>query len=162
MPPRLAPETLAAIESVALGAYRALGCRDVSRVDIRLKEGVPHFIEVNPLPGLSPTYGDLPILAGRMGWAYPQLVLAIVAVSGVVLGALYMLRFALTFLFGAVKAPHQPLRDLNGREKTILALIVVAVFALGLFPDEPMRKTELAAKQFQQLVTTPRLPRSAP
>ena len=40
----------------------------MSRVDLRLKGGVPHFIEVNPLPGLSPTYGDLPILAGRMGW----------------------------------------------------------------------------------------------
>jgi D-alanine-D-alanine ligase len=61
-----------------VGCYRALGCRDVSRVDVRLKGGVPHFIEVNPLPGLSPTYGDLPILAGRMGWTYPELVLAIV------------------------------------------------------------------------------------
>ena len=44
--------------------------------------------------------------------------------------------------------------DLNGREKTILGLIVVAVFALGLFPDEPMRKTELAAKAYKQLVST--------
>ncbi len=44
----------------------------------------------------------------------------------------------------------------------ILAAIVVAVFALGLFPNEPMGKTELAAMQFQQLVTTPRLPGSKP
>ena len=36
------------------------------------------------------------------------------------------------------------------------AIIVAAVFVLGLFPDEPMRKTELAAKQFQQLVGTSR------
>jgi NADH-quinone oxidoreductase subunit M len=83
-------------------------------------------------------------------------------VSGVVLGALYMLRLAQHFLFGAVKAPHMPLSDLDRREKLILAAIIVAVFALGLFPDEPMGKTELAAKQFQQLVTTPRLPGSAP
>jgi NADH:ubiquinone oxidoreductase subunit 4 (subunit M) len=79
---------------------------------------------------------------------------------------MYMLRFALTFLFGAVKAPHHseqhPLTDLNGREKTILGLIVVAVFALGLFPNEPMRKTELAAKAYKQLVSTPRLPGSKP
>jgi NADH-quinone oxidoreductase subunit M len=76
-----------------------------------------------------------------------------------------MLRFALTYLFGAAKAPHadaHPLADLDGREKTILALIVVAVFALGLFPGEPMRKTELAARQFQQLVTTSRLPALTP
>ena len=88
--------------------------------------------------------------------------LVVVAVTGVVLGALYMLRFALGFLYGASKAPHQPLLDLNGREKTILALIVVAVFWLGLFPDGAMRKTELAAKDYKQLVSTPRLPEKRP
>jgi len=119
------------------------------------------------LPTTSGFTGEFLALLGAFKAAWPQyqagqtlpLVLAAVAVSGVVLGALYMLRFALGFLYGAAKAPHQPLRDLNGREKTILALIVVAVFALGLFPDEPMRKTELAAKAYQQLVTTSRLPR---
>ena len=78
VPPPVTAGLLAALETLALGCYRALGCRDVSRVDLRLKGGVPHFIEVNPLPGLSPTYGDLPILAGRMGWTHRELVLAIV------------------------------------------------------------------------------------
>jgi D-alanine-D-alanine ligase len=78
VPPPVPGALLAQIEALALGCYRALGCRDCSRVDIRLRGGVPHFIEVNPLPGLSPTYGDLPILAGRMGWRYEELVLAIV------------------------------------------------------------------------------------
>jgi hypothetical protein len=36
----------------------------------------------------------------------------------------------------------------------------VAVFAIGLFPGEAMRKTELAAKEFQLLTSTPRLPGS--
>ena len=76
---------------------------------------------------------------------------------GVVLGALYMLVFAQRFLFGAVKAPHQPFTDLSGREKAILVAIVAAVFALGLYPDEPMRKTEMAARQFQQLVSEQRI-----
>lgn len=78
VPPPVEAGLLARIEALALGCYRALGCRDVSRVDVRLRDGVPNFIEVNPLPGLSPTYGDLPILAGRMGWAYPELVLSVV------------------------------------------------------------------------------------
>jgi D-alanine-D-alanine ligase len=78
VPPPVPAGLLAGLETLALGCYRALGCRDVSRVDLRLKGGVPHFIEVNPLPGLSPTYGDLPILAGRMGWTHRELVLAIV------------------------------------------------------------------------------------
>ena len=117
------------------------------------------------LPTTSGFTGEFLVLLGAFKAAWPQyqagnslpLVLAVVSVTGVVLGALYMLRFALGFLYGAAKAPHMPLSDLNGREKSILALIVVAVFALGLFPDEPMRKTELAAKAYQQLVTTSRL-----
>ena len=126
------------------------------------------------LPTTSGFTGEFLVLLGAFTGAWPQyqaghslpLVLAVVAVSGVVLGALYMLRFALTFLYGAVKAPHHgeqhPLADLSGREKTILGLIVVAVFALGLFPEEPMRKTELAAEAYQQLVSTPRLPGGKP
>jgi NADH-quinone oxidoreductase subunit M len=74
------------------------------------------------------------------------------AVTGVVLGALYMLWFAQRFLYGKLKAPHLPIADLTTREVAILGAIVVAMFALGLFPDEPMQKTELAARQYQQLV----------
>ena len=112
------------------------------------------------LPTTSGFTGEFLVLLGAFkaawphyaqGTAYP-LFLSTSAVAGVVLGALYMLWFAQRFLFGAAKAPHLPLIDLNLREKAILASIVVAVFALGLFPDEPMRKTELAARQYQQLV----------
>lgn len=77
--PPLIPEDLRRrIEEVALRAYRALECRDVSRVDIRVGEdGTPYFLEINPLPGLSPVYGDLPIMARRMGWDYSELILSI-------------------------------------------------------------------------------------
>jgi hypothetical protein len=94
------------------------------------------------------------------GDSYP-LTMAVIAVSGVVLGALYMLRFAQAFLFGVVKAPHLPIVDLSGREKAILAAICAGVFWLGLFPNEPLQKTELAAKEYRQLVSAPRLPGSA-
>ncbi len=67
--------TLAEIERCAVGIYRLLGCRDFSRIDFRLDtKGVPQFIECNPLPGLSPGYGDLPIMADRMGMSYLSLV----------------------------------------------------------------------------------------
>jgi D-alanine-D-alanine ligase len=79
VPPRLPAEARRAIEAVALGAFKALECRDVARVDVRLDgEGRPHFIEVNPLPGLNPTTGDLPILSGRSGVSYERLVARIV------------------------------------------------------------------------------------
>jgi NADH-quinone oxidoreductase subunit M len=117
------------------------------------------------LPTTSGFTGEFLVLLGAFRAGWPQhlageqlpLVLATLAVAGVVLGALYMLRFALAFLYGSAKAPHQPLVDLGARERTILALIVIAVFALGLFPNEPMTKTELAAQSYRQLVTS-RLP----
>jgi NADH-quinone oxidoreductase subunit M len=116
------------------------------------------------LPTTSGFTGEFLVLLGAFRAAWPQylqgaaypLIVSASAVAGVVLGALYMLWFAQRFLFGAAKAPHLPLVDLNLREKTILASIVVAVFALGLFPDEPMRKTELAARQYQKLVASER------
>ncbi|MBK6470774.1 MAG: NADH-quinone oxidoreductase subunit M [Betaproteobacteria bacterium] len=122
------------------------------------------------LPTTSGFTGEFLVLLGAFKAAWPlfvagkgalPLVLAVVAVSGVVLGALYMLRFALHFLYGPAKAPLEHghvLADLNGREKAILGAIVVAVFALGLFPGEALRKTEGAAKAYQQLVSTPRTP----
>ena len=74
-PPPVDRSLLGRIEDAALRSYRALDCRDVSRVDIRVGEdGTPNFLEVNPLPGLSPVYGDLPIMAQKMGWDYPRLV----------------------------------------------------------------------------------------
>jgi D-alanine-D-alanine ligase len=63
-----------AVAEAALTAYRALGCRDVSRIDFRLKDGIPYFLEVNPLPGLNPESSDLVILARLSGWRYEQLI----------------------------------------------------------------------------------------
>jgi D-alanine-D-alanine ligase len=74
-PPPFPPRLAAEIERCALGIYRALGCRDFSRIDFRIDaKGNPQFIECNPLPGLSPGYGDLPIMADRMGMSYLSLI----------------------------------------------------------------------------------------
>jgi D-alanine-D-alanine ligase len=74
-PPLIDQDLSRKIEEVALRSYRVLECRDVSRVDIRVGEDrTPYFLEVNPLPGLSPVYGDLVIMARNMGWDYARLV----------------------------------------------------------------------------------------
>ncbi|MSR13069.1 MAG: D-alanine--D-alanine ligase [Gammaproteobacteria bacterium] len=79
-PPRLPRATLAAIEHTALRAYHALGCRDLARIDLRLDAGGgPGLIEINPIPGLNPTIGDLPLACARAGLAYEQLIAGIVA-----------------------------------------------------------------------------------
>jgi NADH-quinone oxidoreductase subunit M len=112
------------------------------------------------LPTTSGFTGEFLVLLGAFRSTWPaggySFLVSASAVIGVVLGALYMLWFAQRFLFGKGKAPHQPFGDLTMRERAILAAIVLAIFALGLFPDDPMRKTELAARQYQQLVAAVR------
>lgn len=72
------PSVFKRIEQAALAAFRILGCQDFSRVDFRLSpEGVPYFLEINPLPGLNPHSGDLPIMSRLMGWTYQELVAAV-------------------------------------------------------------------------------------
>ncbi|OYV87319.1 MAG: hypothetical protein B7Z73_10275, partial [Planctomycetia bacterium 21-64-5] len=51
-PAKISPNDAEMVRGVTLAAWRALGCRDVARFDFRLRDGVPYFLEVNPLPGL--------------------------------------------------------------------------------------------------------------
>lgn len=68
------PEAKAA-ETTAVAAFRALGCRDAGRVDLRSDaRGVPQFMEINPLAGLDKVHSDLPIMCRLQGIAYETLV----------------------------------------------------------------------------------------
>ena len=63
------------IESYAIKAYKELELKDVVRIDFRLDiQNKPKIIDVNPLPGLSPLYADLPILYKLRGSGYNDLV----------------------------------------------------------------------------------------
>ena len=77
-PPRLRHEVISALEDAALAAYDVLGVRDVARIDFRVRDGVPYFIEANPLPGLNPETGDIVLTARAMGVSHPELIAAIV------------------------------------------------------------------------------------
>lgn len=60
---------------LAVDAWKGLGCRDGGRVDIRLDaQGIPNFIEVNPLAGLHPIDSDLVIIAGKHDISYTELI----------------------------------------------------------------------------------------
>jgi D-alanine-D-alanine ligase len=87
VPPRRTAREIAAIEAVALGAYRALGCRDIARVDVRTgRDGEPKFIEANPLPGIAPGWSDLALLWKALGRSYDDLVLSVVDQASARLG----------------------------------------------------------------------------
>ena len=74
----LATGDLADEAAVALAAWRALGCRDAGRIDIRCDaDGHANFIECNPLAGLRPKWSELTQLAGLVGMSYETLIGAI-------------------------------------------------------------------------------------
>ncbi len=63
------------VETLALRSWRALGCRDAGRIDVRLDDaGQVSFIEVNPLAGIHPEHSDLPIMATKIGVTYDVLI----------------------------------------------------------------------------------------
>ena len=65
----------AAIKDLSVKAFNALELRDVARIDFRVGEdNIPRVIDINPLPGLSPVYSDLPILSELNGGSYPELI----------------------------------------------------------------------------------------
>ena len=61
------------VQDVALGAFRAIGGRDYSRVDVMVRaNGEPVVLEVNTLPGMTET-SLLPKAAAAAGIGYAEL-----------------------------------------------------------------------------------------
>ncbi len=84
-PAQISPELGASLRDLALAAYRALGCRDWARVDLRLDaHGVPHLLEVNPLPGVIPdpvANSCFPCAATAAGMTYDELIQSAVRIA---------------------------------------------------------------------------------
>jgi D-alanine-D-alanine ligase len=74
-PASLTPAELKAIERTARETFTALDCRDVARVDLRMDgAGDIYVLEVNPLPGLTPEYSDLCLIAKAANIDYRSLI----------------------------------------------------------------------------------------
>jgi D-alanine-D-alanine ligase len=77
-PARISAALRAEIEDVVRRTFVALGCRDWSRVDVRLDaDGRANVVEVNPLPGILPDPADnscLPKAARAAGMDYDALI----------------------------------------------------------------------------------------
>ena len=80
VPAKLDPAHTEKLRTAARGAFMALGCRDVARIDFRMDEkGRIYFIECNPLPGLTPGWSDLVLIAQGSGMDYRSLIGEIMA-----------------------------------------------------------------------------------
>jgi NADH-quinone oxidoreductase subunit M len=94
------------------------------------------------LPGLNGFVGEALVLMGsyRMQWVQWQSpVYAILASSGIILGAWYLFTLLRRVFFGPVKEPahegHGPVGDLNGRELAALLPIAACCVFLGVYPQ---------------------------
>ncbi len=71
-------QTLNRINDTALRSFKALGCRDFSRVDLILSDdGTPYVIEINTIPGFT-THSLLPKAAAKAGMDMSQLCFRII------------------------------------------------------------------------------------
>lgn len=81
-PADLDAATARKLQDLAIQAHLAIGALDVSRIDMRLDaEGNPRLIEINSLPGLSPGFSDLCIIANADGISYDQLIVEILTLG---------------------------------------------------------------------------------
>lgn len=79
-PAKLAVSELKALERAAKETFQALDCRDVARVDMKMTaQGEVYVLEINPLPGLTPDYSDLVLIAKAAGMDYRTLIAEILA-----------------------------------------------------------------------------------
>ncbi|MBI5545626.1 MAG: ATP-grasp domain-containing protein [Deltaproteobacteria bacterium] len=74
-PAKLDPPVSRRMMDIARDIFQSLGCRDVARIDFRMDAaGKIYFIECNPLPGLTPGWSDLCLIAQAAGMDYRTLV----------------------------------------------------------------------------------------
>jgi D-alanine-D-alanine ligase len=77
-PADIDPGLVQELHTLAIRGHQAIGALDVSRIDFRLDAaGKPRLIEINSLPGLSPGFSDLCVIANAEGLTYQDLILEI-------------------------------------------------------------------------------------
>lgn len=101
------------------------------------------------LPGLNGFIGEYLILLGAF---LHSKTFAVIAATGVILAAVYMLLMFQRVMFGKLKhAENKKLTDLSARELVVLAPIIAFIILIGVYPNFILRKMEPTV---DKLITT--------
>jgi NADH-quinone oxidoreductase subunit M len=113
------------------------------------------------LPGTSGFVPEFLILIGTFR-AYPWV--ALVAATGVIFAAFYMLPMVQKVIFNALTKPaNRSIPDLNARELTILVPLVVVILWIGVYPQPFLERMQPSAERLlrevsaRQFVSAPAL-----
>jgi NADH-quinone oxidoreductase subunit M len=98
------------------------------------------------LPGTNGFIGEFLILLGS--WKTSPGLTAI-ATLGVIFGAVYMLWMFQRVMFGPITNPeNEKLKDLSFREMAVLTPLIVAIFAMGIYPNFFFQKLTPSVDRF--------------
>jgi NADH-quinone oxidoreductase subunit M len=120
------------------------------------------------LPGLNGFVGELMVLVGMfqrawtatpLAWQDQFRIISVLAVSGVVLGAWYMLWLVQRVFFGPLKEPHSdddsPMKDLCWREVAALAPLAVFIVWIGIQPHVFLNRMQPTLNRISRQVEQP-------
>lgn len=80
-PARLDDQTTSKVQSLAIAAHKALGCRGVSRTDMIIDEsGTPWILETNTITGMTET-SLLPDAGRAAGYSFPELCTKLISLA---------------------------------------------------------------------------------
>lgn len=79
-PARLDGDLPSRVAALAVQVHRLLRCRDLSRVDMIVKDGTPYVLEINISPGMTET-SLLPLAAAAAGMTFEELVDRLVSLA---------------------------------------------------------------------------------
>src|SRR3989339_1456738 len=116
------------------------------------------------LPGTNGFVGEFLILLGTFR---DNVTFGVIATTGVVLGAVYMLWMFQRVMYGEIKKEENlKLKDVSKREATILVLIVFFIFFMGLYSQPFFKKMDVSATNYLQYIhakaEVPAVPVKAP
>lgn len=77
IPAPLSPAEHACLQQVCIDTYRAVGCRDCARLDVRMRDGVFYILDVNPNADLD-CDASIACAAEHAGWSYEAMMTRLV------------------------------------------------------------------------------------